>query len=90
MRLNLDRVCPIIFFQDNARLTIKQTIDQGVKEYTDCMCTAGKTVVPGECGSRCDTRLYISLALSVFGTMINFSGYAAHATVYQVNSQHAV
>ncbi|KAL5268843.1 hypothetical protein ACHWQZ_G002622 [Mnemiopsis leidyi] len=55
----------------------------GVKQYTDCMCTAGKTVVPGECGSRCQTRLYISLALSVLGTMINFSGYAAHATVYQ-------
>ena len=41
-------------------------------------------MTPGECGSRCQTRLYISLALSVLGTMINFSGYAAHATVYQV------
>ncbi|XP_063684204.1 solute carrier organic anion transporter family member 4A1-like isoform X2 [Bolinopsis microptera] len=58
-------------------------IKSGVKEYSECGCTAGKTVVPGECGSRCQTRLYISLTLSVIGTMINFSGYAAHATVYQ-------
>ena len=40
-------------------------------------------MVPGQCGVRCQTKLIISLTLTVVGTMINFSGYAAHATVYQ-------
>ena len=54
-----------------------------VSLFTGCTCTTSGTATPGQCGQHCTVRLYISLFITSIGTIIGFSGFAAHAYIYQ-------
>ena len=54
-----------------------------VTSYFDCSCTTSRTAIPGQCGEQCTTRMYASLAITTIGTIIGFSGMAAHQYIYQ-------
>ncbi|XP_063684145.1 solute carrier organic anion transporter family member 4A1-like isoform X2 [Bolinopsis microptera] len=60
-----------------------ELVDGQVTSYTDCMCTKSGRTLPGECGSTCTTTMWLSLTLTTVGTIIGFSGFAAHAYIYQ-------
>ena len=54
-----------------------------VISYSECSCTASGRAIPGERSGTCPTRMWISLTITSIGTVITFSGFAAHAYVYQ-------
>ena len=49
----------------------------------NCNCTILGIAVEGECSGSCPTKMWISLTISNLGTIITFSGFAAHAYIYQ-------
>ena len=51
--------------------------------YANCSCTKSSRASPGECGGSCPTQIMISLTITTLGIIINFSGFAAHAYIYQ-------
>ena len=59
-------------------------VEEGkVVSYVNCTCSPSGTAVPGQCGQQCPTRMYISLTITTIGTVVGFSGFAAHAYIYQ-------
>ena len=53
-----------------------------LSSYGNCSCTISGEASLGQCGEPCRVKMFISLLITTVGVVISFSGYAAHAYIY--------